>query len=237
MSVVWQKRDKSGWLIVASGLLGLTLLVAAVLLYRWIGRVSDADRLRQKELLELAFRGFQSEFAAAIQEITSTFRPLAGRQDETEIESHLAEMFVQWQNNARQPQLIGSLGIGTIDSKGSVAFNHFLPHERKFEKQDWPAGLQSYRELLIERRSQRAPPTGVPGGFTLAVSADQPVIAIPATFFRSMVPRGWPDWGRNPLNSQRVPGAGPGWLPFVDRGISAASPPVAPLQRASNDRS
>ena len=236
MSVVWEKRDKSRWLIVASCLLALTVLVAAVLLYRWIGRVSDADRLRQKELLEVAFRGFQSEFAGAIQEITSTFRPLAGLQDETEIELHLAEMFVQWQNNARQPQLIGSLGIGIIDSKDSVAFNRLLPHERKFEKQDWPAGLQSYRDLLIERRSQRSPPNGLPGGFTLASSADRPVIAIPATFFRSMVPKGRPDWSRNPLASPRGPGPRRGWLPFLDRGGSA-SPPSPPLQRASNDRS
>ena len=68
---MWQKRDKSGLLIVISGLLTLVVLVAAVLLYRWINRVGDADRVRQKELLEVAFRGFQSEFAGAIQEIHS----------------------------------------------------------------------------------------------------------------------------------------------------------------------
>jgi len=103
---VWQKDVKSALLIVVFILLTLVVLVAAVLLYRWTDRVRDADRVRQKELLEVAFRGFQSEFTSAIQEIHSIFRPLEGIQNETEIELHGAEMFAQWQNNARQPQLI-----------------------------------------------------------------------------------------------------------------------------------
>ena len=182
---MWQKHDKSGLLIIFSGLLGLVVLAAAVLLYRWIDRVSDAERLQQRELLEVAFRGFQSEFSGAIQEIFSTFRPQAGFQNEAEIEAHLVEMYSQWQTNSRQPQLIRSLSIGTIDSKGALTFESFLPQEKKFQKQDWPAGLQNYRDILAQRRSEGALPAALPGGVTLSIAADRPVIVMPATFYSS----------------------------------------------------
>lgn len=237
IGVVWQEREKSGLLIVVSGLMTLVVLVAAVLLYRWINRVGGADRVRQKELLEVAFRGFQSEFVSAVQEIHSTFRPLAGFQGETQIEAHLSEMFDQWQNNARQPQLIGGLTIGTIDSKGSLAFHRFLQHEKKFEKQEWPPELQSYRDLLMQRWSQRALPTALPGGFPLAISADRPIMAIPATFFRSMVPNRRPDRDRIPLASRDGPLAPPDRSQFMDRRAFTPSPPTPPLQRVSNDTS
>jgi signal transduction histidine kinase len=193
-------------LIIFSGLLALVVLAAAVLLYRWIDRVSDADRLQQREILEVAFRGFQSEFSGAIQEIFSTFRPQTGFQNEAELEAHLAELFSQWQNNSRQPQLIGSLGIGTIDLKGAVTFESFLPQEKRFQKQDWPAGLQNYRDILTQRWSERALPAGLSGGFTLSISADRPVIVIPTTFFRPPMPHRRSDWRQNPSAARRGPG-------------------------------
>ena len=234
---MWQKHAKSGLLIIVSGLLLLVVLGASVLLYRWIDRVSDADRLQQKELLEVAFRGFQSEFASAIQEIFSTFRPQAGFQNQTEIEAHLAEMFSQWQNNSRQLQLIGSLGIGTIDSKGSLTFERFLPQEKKFQKQDWPAGLQNYRDLLTQRWSEGALPGAFPGGFTLSISADRPVIVIPATFFRPIMPYRQSGWSRNPSAARRGPGPPAGWPPLMDPSPSIPYPPSPPAKRASDDKS
>ena len=222
IQVVWQKHDKSGLLIIFSGLLTLVVLAAAVLLYRWIDRVSEADRVQQRELLEVAFRGFQSEFSGTIQEIFSTFRPLAGFQDQAEVEAHLAEMFSQWQSNSHLPQLIGSLAIGTIDSKGSLTFESFLPQEKKFQKQDWPAGLQNYRDILTQRWSEGALPATLPGGFTLPISADRPVIVIPATFIRPRLPFRQSDWSRNPSAARR--GSGPASQPAPGDGPITCSP-------------
>ena len=234
---MWQKDVKSALLIVVFILLTLVVLVAAVLLYRWTDRVRDADRVRQKELLEVAFRGFQSEFTSAIQEIHSIFRPLEGIQNETEIELHGAEMFAQWQNNARQPQLIGGLGVVTLELKGSLAFQKFLHQEKRFQKEDWPAVLQTYRDFLTQRLSQQALPTAFPGVYTLSLSADHPVIVIPATLFRSMLPPRRSDWGGASLASGRGPGPQSGWPPLFDRGASGAAPPPQLMKQTSMDKS
>ncbi len=234
---MWQKHDKSGLLIIFSGLLGLVVLAAAVLLYRWIDRVSGAERLQQRELLEVAFRGFQSEFSGAIQEIFSTFRPQAGFQNEAEIEAHLVEMYSQWQTNSRQPQLIRSLSIGTIDSKGALTFESFLPQEKKFQKQDWPAGLQNYRDILAQRRSEGALPAALPGGVTLSIAADRPVIVMPATFSRPMVPYRQSDWRRNPAAARRGPAPPTRWSPSMDRSPSNPYLPSPPAKQASEEKS
>ena len=237
IQVVWQKYDKSGLLIIFSGLLGLVVLAAAVLLYRWIDRVSDADRLQQKELLEVAFRGFQSEFSGAIQETFSTFRPQAGFQNEAELEAHLVEMFSQWQNNSRQPQLIRSLSIGTIDAKGTLTFESFLAQEKKFQKQDWPNGLQNYRNILTQRWAERTLPAALPGGFTLSISADRPVIVIPTTFFRPPMPHRRPDWRQNPSAARRGSGPPDDWPPLTDRSPSNPYLPSRPAKQASEEKS
>ena len=234
---MWQKHDKSGLLIIFSGLLGIVLLAAAILLYRWIDRVSDAERLQQRELLEVAFRGYQSEFSGAIQEVFSTFRPQAGFQNEAEIEAHLVEMFSQWQNNSRQPQLIRSLSIGTIDLKGALTFESYMPQDKKFQKQDWPAGLQNYRDILTQRRSEGKLPASLPGGITLSISPDQPVIVIPATFSRPMAPYRRSDWSRNPAVARRRPGPPARWPPSMDRSPSNSYLPSSPAKQASEEHS
>ncbi len=230
---MWQKHDKSGLLIIFSGLLTLVVLVAAILLYRWIDRVSAADRLQQKELLEVAFRGFQSDFSSTIQEIFSNFRPQASLESEQEIETHLGELYSQWQSITRQPQLIESLGIGIIDSKGTLTFERYFPGEKKFERQDWPVELQNYRDLLRQRWSQGGWPGALPGGLNLSMSPDHPVIVIPAIFPRSMRPyrQGAGGWNRLTTGGSSGP---PGRFPSLgDRG---SSPPSSQIQRASNEK-
>ena len=185
----------------------------------------------------MAFRGFQSEFSGVIQEIFSTFRPQAGFQNEAEIEVHLVEMYSQWQNNSRQPQLIRSLSIGTIDSKGAFTFESFLPQEKKFQKQDWPAGLQNYRDILTQRRSEGTLPAALHGGFTLSIAADRPVIVIPTTFFRPLMPYRQSDWRRNPSAARRGPGPPDGWPPSMDRSPSNPYLPSPPAKQASEEKS
>jgi len=131
--VVWDKRQKSSSLIIIAALLMLVILSAAILLCRWIDRVRDADRLREKELLEVAFHGLQAEFSTAFQEIFLTYRPLGGTPDEAAIKSHRIEMSIQWQNNARHPQLVKTLSLGLIGSKNSPSYHRFQADEKIFK--------------------------------------------------------------------------------------------------------
>ncbi|MFN8007427.1 MAG: HAMP domain-containing sensor histidine kinase [Terriglobia bacterium] len=201
---MWERYDKSRLFFLVSGLFVLVAL-AAILLYRWIDRVSAADRLQQKELLEVAFRGFQSDFSSSIQEIFSSFRPQAGFENETDIEAHLNELYSQWLNNSRNPQLIKNLGIGVIDAAGIPRYERFLPQEKKFDREEWPPGLQNYKQALAEYWVSGGRPIPLPGGMGLAMSPDHPLVVLPATFFGSRFIFRRPDWERNSSSSPSSP--------------------------------
>lgn len=236
---VWHKREKTGWRIVTVVLLTMVVLTAAVLLYRWMDRVRDADRLREKELLEAAFRGFQSEFASIFQEIFLTYRPLAGTPGEAEIETHLADMFLHWQRNARHPQILAALGLGIIDSTGSPSFHRFRTDEKKFDRRDWPVPLQNYHDYLVQHWSNEALFTALPAGFVLAFSAEKPVMAIPTTFIRPLSSARRPERERSPFAFEEGPWTRPDWPLLGDRKFHPPqiSPPHASPGQVSPGKS
>ncbi len=204
----------------------MLVLTAALLLYRWVDRVRDADRLREKELFEAAFRGFQSEFTSIFQEIFLTYRPLAGNPSEAEIETHLAEMFAHWQSNARHPQVLATLGLGIIDSGGSPSFHLYQAVGKKFGGRDWPVDLRNYRDYLVQHWSNEALFVALPAGFALGFSAAKPVMAIPVTLSRPLRSARRPERERSPFAFEEGPWIHPDRPPLRDR--ESDSPQISP---------
>ena len=72
-------RIKSVWLLVGSVALMLLLALAAVQQYRWINRVSEADRRQRREYMETTLRSTSNDFRETIHELLPTFRPYPAR--------------------------------------------------------------------------------------------------------------------------------------------------------------
>jgi signal transduction histidine kinase len=240
-------RSRPSLLAISFGGLLLLLVLAGALVYRWVNRVSEADRQQQKAFLEAAMRSFQGEFSGAVQEILSTFRPVPRVQAETAVESYLAEFYVQWRSTTKLPQLVGTFSIGTIGQDGAIEFLRFQPPSHEFETQPWPASLELFRDILKWRSQMPGnPPRFPPDGFALALSEDHPIIVLPLiviAFPPRMPPGGLPPQSgprlfRRPAQApgmlhrpEPVPGPGSGRFPAMPppAGSGRGNPPQAQL--------
>jgi len=77
------------------------LAVLATLQYRWIGQVSEAERVRMRASLDLSGRQFGGDLAAEIEEIFGTFAGPGGED--------AGRRYDEWLENAAHPRLIDAV--------------------------------------------------------------------------------------------------------------------------------
>ncbi|MBI3951536.1 MAG: hypothetical protein HY314_13880 [Acidobacteria bacterium] len=196
-----------------------------------------ADRQQQREFLETAMRSFEGEFSGTIQDILSTFRPAPRLHTDTPEESYIAGVFTHWRSTAKQPQLIGTVSIGTAEEDGSMTFLRLRPQDGKFEEHAWPASLEIFCKALQQRsHARRDPPPFPPAEVVLTLSEDRPVIVLrllTITFHEMRPPSDsrrppGPPFSRGPFPPPRPPQEqepppAPGSRPFMRRPLPSAS--------------
>lgn len=244
-------RVRANLSTVILSVLALLLVLVGALLYRGINRVSQADRQKQKEFLETAMQSFKGEFSGTVLEILSTFRPVPWVQTEREVEPYFADLYLQWRSTSPQAQLVGTVSIGTIAQDGAITFRHFQPEEVKFEEQEWPPSLASFRNILslslqTGDARPRVPPAGNRGfprlssrrersfierrRYGFALSKDRPVIVLPLMTMPN--PRRMPTRGVDSGSSSSglpAPFSAPGMLPSLQP-PAASGGPTPPIQ-------
>ncbi len=175
---MFSERIKANWLMLSCGLLLLLLLLAAALQYRWINRVSEADRQQRKESLDSSLRNFRNEFTTAIQEPLPRFRPALFIHPETALEPYFIGLFEQWKTTALHPQMLSAISFGIESPEEKTVFERRTASEDKFTEQPWPEDLGRYRATLgrsWHRHGDGPPP--IPGIFFFELAAGRPVIA------------------------------------------------------------
>jgi len=184
MRDVWIERLKARWLWIACGVLLALLAWIAVVQYRWINRVSDADQRRREELLERAVRDFRRDFTETLREPLMAFRQFGGppglAMGETELERNLTESTLAWRATANRPQLLHAVSFGVVGEDGVAVFKRLGSGEDQFTVQAWPEELARYHGILEGRgrRSETGPPSFA-RGFAQELAANHPVIAFP----------------------------------------------------------
>jgi signal transduction histidine kinase len=172
-------RIKSVWLLVGSVALMLLLALAAVQQYRWINRVSEADRRQRREYMETTLRSTSNDFRETIHELLPSFRPYPAIPLETNLETYLAGRAFQWRETSEHPQLLGSVSFAAENPNG-VTFKRLRLGDAQFTEQSWPQDLMLYRTIL--ERHLRMPggePPLFPNGFAFELSEGRPVIIFP----------------------------------------------------------
>ena len=89
---------------VAAALLGLIVLLAT-LQYKWLGRISDAERERMKATLNTRASGFAGDFDSELTRAYLLFQVEPG-QDRGNAASRVAARYDRWQETARHPRMI-----------------------------------------------------------------------------------------------------------------------------------
>ncbi len=102
------RRFRPPLAVVAITLLGLIVLLA-VLQYRWLGQISEAERAQRRATLAAGALEFAQDFDREITRAYLLFQtdaPIGTRLDDTELAMRFSARYDRWQATARFPRLL-----------------------------------------------------------------------------------------------------------------------------------
>jgi signal transduction histidine kinase len=141
-------------LAIAIALLGL-IAVLATFQYKWLGRISDAERDRMRASLNTRATAFAQDFDAELTRAFLLFEVDA--QGEDTVAARLAVRDERWQATARYPGIIKDVYVAGADS----LLHRYNPSTRRLDPVVWPAALEPIRARL----SSRPDPSSSAGAF------------------------------------------------------------------------
>ncbi len=162
------------------GIFALGWGLAGFLVYRWVNRVSVADRAQQRHLLRATMRSFRGDFVGTLFEIRSTFRPAPRIHTTQGLNAYLAAFYSQWRSTDANARLIDRLSVAEIGPSGKPQFARLNSSTGQWQPQAWPASLLPFKERL--RELQRPHHFLLPlifGGAPFALDGQRPVVVIP----------------------------------------------------------
>lgn len=167
---------------------GLVALVGtlAVLQYRWLGQVSEAERDQLRTSLTQRARDFAEDFDHHIGEIYSAFQAIDVSQANTGAAPRIAEALDGWRARARFPGLIGGVYVlPAPEAPGQTNAPSLLEYRepgRALVAGPWPERLSTVRERLTRPIRSPALARGSSQVVTLGtfpVMSDVPAVVIP----------------------------------------------------------
>lgn len=174
--------------VVAAALVGLITLLGT-LQYRWLGRISDAERERMTANLAERSRGFAQEFDREITRAFVTFQLPSAVQDEN-VAARVSTHYDRWLATARFPRLIKDVYFAEPAEVAARALQRFSPATRFIEPVAWPESLAPVREQLVRLSSPARTGTAlVVRTFPSSVVESVPALVVPAPmiFFNEVV--------------------------------------------------
>ena len=166
--------------VVAVALLGLIALLAT-LQYKWLGRISDAEREHMRATLNTRASGFAQDFDGELTRAYLLFQ--VDPQASGSLESRIAVRYDRWQVTARYPRLIKD--VYSVGPEPGAAPQRFNPATHNLEPVAWPTALDPIHQRLVNAPE----PTNTPAGFVLrqmppAIWDNIPALLIPMPVFR-----------------------------------------------------
>jgi signal transduction histidine kinase len=146
---------------------GLTLLVVALLLllpalavlqYRWVGQVSDAERERMHRNLQVAAVQFREAFDYEIARAVNSLRPDAATVRDRAWDSY-ADRYAMWADTTEHPGIVANVFILERDA-GDLRVRRWNSARHSFDATEWLPVLTPWRERL--EQAMRAFTTGDP---------------------------------------------------------------------------
>jgi signal transduction histidine kinase len=149
------------------------ILILAVLQYRWISQVSEAERARLRANLDAGV----SRFAADLDgEIARAFLALhSGRPGSSRDAEAAAERIVGWASSSPYRRIVRGFYRCEGGEAGLAECFRFNPSTESFEPVAWPAELAELRARLAERAREGSRP-----GFLMVPEVEEDVPAVVA---------------------------------------------------------
>ncbi len=132
-------------------LLPLIVVVLAVLQYRWIGQVSEADRERLQIGLNTSVSQFLEDYRSELYRVCSAFRPdpgiVASRDWGQYIKRH-----DEWKRTTSFPDLAGDVYVWEFEQNGGTRVVRVGMTSRDVRTVEWPPELEALRITLDDQR-------------------------------------------------------------------------------------
>jgi signal transduction histidine kinase len=221
----WRVRLPLG--VMAVMLLGL-IGVLAVLQYRWLGQISEAERAQRRASLATGAQEFAQDFDREVARAYLLFQgePPAASADDGELAARFAARYNHWQANSRFPKLVKEFySVMQIDG-GQPTLRRFDPIDRRLEAVDWPPSMANWREHVTTSQTERGPgrEAHIVRRIAPAIWESVPAIVVPAPMFYFTTVR--PEWtvtpGRGALFGAAPGPGGRGTSPPLDLTSSLA---------------
>lgn len=209
---------RSIWHIVVPAALAALVVALAVLQYRWLGQVSEAERRQLRESLDQRAEAFAGEFDREIGALYMHFAAVRGTTD-AEFSASLQEASASWRKPPRS-RLLQHVHWVSLDAPDDL----FSLRDRIYQRGPWPLALEAVRNRLhVDRRSSS---TDTTDRLTELVSlGGSPLVSdVPALLV----------WAPTEGITGDVPGAGPPLPPHVNllvRGATAGRALILVLDR------
>ncbi|MGH9309114.1 MAG: sensor histidine kinase [Vicinamibacterales bacterium] len=135
---------------VAAALLGLIALLAT-LQYRWLGRISDAERERMTASLNARASALARDVD---RELTLAFMlfqldPLfTATGADADLSARFARRVERWQAAARYPRMVKDFYVATPDARGLPSLQRFNVATHVLDSADWPSSFTGIRAQL-----------------------------------------------------------------------------------------
>jgi signal transduction histidine kinase len=178
-----QKRELVLLAVIAILFIFLTLLAA--IQYRWIGQLSEAERLQLKENLQVAAARFCQDFNSELSSVSGAFLQQPGNPDSQQY--NVAGKYIRWASSARYPHLIKNIWLVALSNGAISGIQKFSREKRSLEDSSWPPELNRIKDELqnqFQRNSRpemgrnpdrRAPPLNMLG----LATDDPPALILP----------------------------------------------------------
>jgi signal transduction histidine kinase len=125
------------------------LSVLAVLQYRWIGEISEAELQRARSSLQSAATRFAREFDRELTRAWLTFDPVPGG-GETDLAQALQQCWERWTSAAPYPDLVRAVFVVQPSEAGDLELERLDPAAGQLVSSAWPEDLEPLRQRLDE---------------------------------------------------------------------------------------
>ena len=139
----------------AVALLGLIALLAT-LQYKWLGRISDAEREHMRATLNTRASGFAQDFDGELTRAYLLFQ--VDPQANGDLESRMAVRYDRWQATARYPRMIKE--VYSVVPGDNPALQRLNPATHTLEPAAWPAVLEPVRLRFSRGPEETLAPSG-----------------------------------------------------------------------------
>jgi signal transduction histidine kinase len=179
-------HDRRGpsWQLIAGALLAGLLIALAVLQYRWLGAVGEAERARMRAGLQTRASDFTQEFDRELTRIylAFDFDPDALDKDAARA---IGAGFENAQSIVAPPGVIRDVFLLEVQGPQASVLQRFDAATRTLQTAEWPPALAAWRERASRSRPL-ARPAGLPIFMADAVDASAPALIVPIPFVRKI---------------------------------------------------